>query len=474
MTITMWSNAVTNAISNKLVHVLDFYAHPEQLYITSAADGDHGTGSYHYGAPYNGVPCWAIDIGAGGVTPTGNVQMRDVAKWLYDNFSDLIVELIHSTPFADDQGFYVKNGVKYPGGGPYGDPSNPNSIAAKHLNHVHLAATSALADKILARAGGTPAPAPTGAPVTIFFPDVSHYQAGLRIQPGTAAVIAKATEGTTYLDASYQDFKTQAANVGAVFAGYHYLHAGNTAAQAAFCYRVVGKTPIMLDVEAGSGGVTDVLGFVNSFRALGGTCNLVYLPHWYWQYTLGSPSLIPLVNAGLKLVSSNYTTYSDSGPGWAGYGGETVVEWQYTDALWYGGQSVDFNAFKGTPTEFRAILYGTTQGAYEMNLDDVVPNSGIGDGSKPRTVGQILADLELGQDPYTGRWQNETLNNTRDILKALKALASTPAPAATVDVAALADAVAAKLVATHEVLSDADHAAIVADVRSVFQDAGVA
>ena len=41
----------------------------------------------------------ALDIGAGGV-PAGDVKMRDFAKWLYDNYADFTVELIHSTPFA--------------------------------------------------------------------------------------------------------------------------------------------------------------------------------------------------------------------------------------------------------------------------------------------------------------------------------------------------------------------------------------
>ena len=52
--------------------------------------------------------------------------------------------------------------------------------------------------------------------MTIFFPDVSNFQAGLRIQPGTVALVAKASEGTYYTDASYQSFKGQAAATGAI------------------------------------------------------------------------------------------------------------------------------------------------------------------------------------------------------------------------------------------------------------------
>lgn len=204
-----------------------------------------------------------------------------------------------------------------------------------------------------------PAPLPTTAS-TIFFPDVSGYQAGLTIQPATVALLAKATEGSTYTDSSYSNFKSQAARVGAVFAAYHYQWDG-TAAEAQHIHSVVGSTPLMLDVENTNVTVTlaDVISLVQHYRALGGVVHLAYLPQWYWSGTMGSPSLVPLANLGVQIVSSNYTTYSDNGPGWAGYGGIKPVQWQYTDAFPYGGQSVDFNAFKGTTAQYRGLLTGT-------------------------------------------------------------------------------------------------------------------
>jgi len=75
--------------------------------------------------------------------------MRDVAKWLYNNFAADTVELIHTTPFNDDNGFYVWHQRKYPGGGGIYDPGTMND----HRNHVHFATSKALANKILARLG---------------------------------------------------------------------------------------------------------------------------------------------------------------------------------------------------------------------------------------------------------------------------------------------------------------------------------
>lgn len=208
-----------------------------------------------------------------------------------------------------------------------------------------------------------PASGPTALPAaagTIFFPDVSNYQAGLTIQPGTPALLAKATEGSTFTDGAYAGFQAQAARVGAVFCAYHFQWDGS-AAEARHVHSVVGSTPLLLDVENTNVPVTlaAVISLVNGLRALGGVVHLAYVPQWYWSGTMGSPSLVPLQQLGVSLVSSYYTAYSDNGPGWTGYGGVLPVQWQFTDSYPYGGSSVDFNAYKGTATQYQALLTGT-------------------------------------------------------------------------------------------------------------------
>ena len=156
--------------------------------------------------------------------------------------------------------------------------------------------------------------------MTVFFPDISSYEAGLTIQPGTVAVIAKATEGTYYRDAQYQNFKAQAAQVGAVFSAYHFLKAGNGAAQADYCHAMVGNIPVMLDVETEGNSkptVADCLAFIARMRALGGRVWGVYFPRWYWEQVGGNLALL-----GVALVASGYPgDYSDTDPDWKPYGG---------------------------------------------------------------------------------------------------------------------------------------------------------
>lgn len=203
--------------------------------------------------------------------------------------------------------------------------------------------------------------------MTLFYPDLSNYQAGYKIPSGTPAVVAKATEGTYYLDSSFHDFQHQATVLGVPFSGYHFLKSESTPEdQAQYYYNFAGKIPCMLDVETEGGSrptVDQVVAFMEALQRLGGRVWGVYLPQWYWGDIGGD--LSRLRTAGAVLISSYYVSYSDNGPGWNSYGGATPTIWQYTSS------PVDMNAFKGTPAELAAIINGSSSGA-EVNLTDTI------------------------------------------------------------------------------------------------------
>ena len=207
--------------------------------------------------------------------------------------------------------------------------------------------------------------------MTIYYPDVSSFQSGVSFA-GVAAVAVKATEDTGYVNPDFSPAVKRAADAGAFLVAYHFLHQGNAAEQAKFAHQTAGSVPLMLDVEAegnSNPGVMDVVDFVNAYRALGGVVYLVYLPHWYWQSNIGSPSLAALESLGLLLVSSDYTTYSDKGPGWNGYGGMAPSCWQYTSTGTLNGHSdVDWNAFKGTAAQFKSLVSTGTLGGTDPVL----------------------------------------------------------------------------------------------------------
>ncbi len=194
--------------------------------------------------------------------------------------------------------------------------------------------------------------------MTIHFPDVSHWNKGYVVPDGTSVVIARCSLSSTYRDDTYATFKARAEKIGAVFVAYHWLNRGNEAAQARLAYSMAGETPLMIDAEDMSGNtgyngpntIGNILTFAAMYRSLGGTVSLVYLPKWYWRDRMGSPSLTLLASAQLNLVSSNYTTYSDSGPGWGSYGGVSPVQWQYR------GSPLDLNAYRGTKEEYARMV----------------------------------------------------------------------------------------------------------------------
>lgn len=235
--------------------------------------------------------------------------------------------------------------------------------------------------------------------MTIFFPDISSYEDGLTIAPGTVAVIAKATEGTYYRDANYAGFKAQAAAVGAIFSGYHFLKAGGGAAQADYYHAWARAVPCMLDVEtegASKPTVLDCLAFINRLRDIGGRVWGAYFPAWYWEQVGGS-----LASLGVAVVSSNYTAYSDTGPGWARYGGAAPVIWQYTNAQPYGGQRVDFNAFRGTVAELAELINGTTASTPSTGGNVVLTSEDIAAiAAAVNAYRDAANEIQVGGKPY--------------------------------------------------------------------------
>ena len=211
--------------------------------------------------------------------------------------------------------------------------------------------------------------------MTIFYLDLSSFDAGFQIPAGSVAVVAKCTEGTYYVDKSYADFKNQAAKVGAAFSGYHFLISYlSPEAQAQYYWDHCGEAPCMLDVETTTNskpGVDWCLRFIAALKALGGRVWGVYYPQWYWQQTGGNLGLLEA--AGAVIISSYYSsTYSDTGAGWKPYGGaKTITVWQFKSS------PHDTDAFKGTPAELAALITGDNMtpadvwGFENSNLDKI-------------------------------------------------------------------------------------------------------
>lgn len=204
--------------------------------------------------------------------------------------------------------------------------------------------------------------------MTIFYYDVYAGDGQIQLPSDAAAIVAKATEGTYYRDSEYSWFKQQAANRNLPFSGYHFLNGNeDPAAQAALYFSVAGTTPCMVDVEpedtANSRPTVDqTVAFIEALHGLGGRVWGVYFPQWYWDEVGGD--LSRLTAPRVVLVSSSYTSYTESGPGWVSYGGATPVVWQFTST------PLDKNAFKGTQAQLADLFNGV---APSPNAEDDMP-----------------------------------------------------------------------------------------------------
>lgn len=339
--------------------------------------------------------------------------------------------------------------------------------------------------------------------MTVFGIDVSHHQPPLSFhalrQAGVEFVFIKATEGSTFVDPEFARNLAEARAAGLLVAAYHYVREAATATQQlANVRRVVSRdVPIVLDVEAGSGGVAAVRNLVDTLRLDGYLVPLLYLPRWYWQQ-LGSPSLVGLP----PLWSSRYpdNVVQDLSREWAavpasywnGYGGLEVAVLQFTSSARVAGFApLDANAFRGTREQLAKLLGYQEENEHMRNLilarEVDGPKVWVGDGIARRHVADEteLAGLQwwIGQqggDPTV----NENFEDLRVLGVDVTAVGVTGGPAAVLaqiaaDVTELkarpvADVDEEALAAT---LAELDIVGptvpeIIAAIRTVFADAG--
>ena len=270
---------------------------------------------------------------------------------------------------------------------------------------------------------------PHGASSAIVFPDVSQYNGALNLAD-YPALLARATISTA-TDTHYTANRSAAASAARIFGAYAFINAGSlgvsASAQADYAYNVIGTMPTMLDLEPNRGACASLaegITWINRFRSHGGVVHLCYLPRWSWSGNMGSPSLTPLTSMGVQVVSSNYTTYSDTGPGWEPYGGVTPIQWQYTDNL--AGVGADGNAYKGTAAQYAQLITGGSDMA-NMWTD----------------ASQVLPDGEVPYAYLVRVLEKNILANVNATLAAVK----TPAPITLTDaqIAQIADQVSATL-----------------------------
>ncbi len=140
--------------------------------------------------------------------------------------------------------------------------------------------------------------------MTIVFPDVSEYHGAFNFAPYPLGVARASISNVK--DKQWDANVGNAVANGKRLAAYAFLNAPSLGvsvnAQADFAFGIVGQRPCMLDIEPNRGACAsfaDVMTWITRYRSLGGVVNLCYLPRWSWSGNMGSPSLVPLTQAGV-------------------------------------------------------------------------------------------------------------------------------------------------------------------------------
>ncbi|KAI1105398.1 glycoside hydrolase family 25 protein [Jackrogersella minutella] len=185
--------------------------------------------------------------------------------------------------------------------------------------------------------------------------DISHYQSSVDFaaaySSGARFVIIKATEGTTYVDPSFDSHYTGATNAGLIHGGYHFAHPDTSSGASQANYFVSNggdwsgdgiTLPGMLDLEGGCAGlsasamVSWIKDFSDTYHSKTRRFPLIYTnPSWWSSCTSDSNTF---VNTN-PLVLARYSSSAGTPPGgWPYY---TI--WQFNDVYQYGGDSDTFN-----------------------------------------------------------------------------------------------------------------------------------
>lgn len=453
-------NSVMDSVANKLKAYLEGVLPADlldRLYITSAHRGNSNV-DYHEDTGVNG----ALDI-AGPMTDQGQRDMQTASR-IITNDHALLLELIHTTPYDDDNGFYVKNGAFISS---YGAATD-----AAHLNHIHLATSEDMGSQLMAnhpKVGTSPVPVDDRTPVdttaTLFGYDGSDFTSVMNFA-GLSFVTHKATEqapGQIFDHMKFAPVMTAARDQGVPFLGAYVVPrtGPDVGAQVDTAIAFVrAQTPWLMDhpgffwqVDLEHWGdydnVAPSIGYemARQLKAKTGKPAVVYAPKWAYGDTLPS---------GFPLWSSDYAQSGASRPfrdmyagnngsGWNAYSGQVPTLWQYaSDARFADGNIGDINAFRGDEADFRRVVLGQTSTPApmpnpdsaalddDMRLDEIIVLRNMANNWDPNRAefkagGAGESDM-AAWDRLTGGDPNKRINGVkqelddiRDAVTALKA-----------------------------------------------------
>ncbi len=259
--------------------------------------------------------------------------------------------------------------------------------------------------------------------MTIFGVDVSHYQATTAAwwkaakAAGVTFGIAKATEGTTFIDPKFASNIAWMRAAGVIPGAYHFQRPSNGAGQAQLFNRTVGDPNGMLiglDDEVSMSPADPPAWCAEYSRLHPGHPLLIYTGRDLWPGGDGA-HLGPLWAAGI--APNRYSTAdgtlayiwahsTPAQPAFAGWGSPTII--QFTDKAQVAGIRCDGNAYLGTIDQLRALTGASGDADMPLTQADVdlvvagLLEHKIPVGKESLSVAQLLTrsySLDTADDP---------------------------------------------------------------------------
>lgn len=184
--------------------------------------------------------------------------------------------------------------------------------------------------------------------------DVSHWQSGLQLAKTDAQfALFKATDGTSYVDATCDGFVNQAKKLGIPWGIYHFWQGNPTAEADHFVDSVagyIGHGLLVLDFEgAHATSASAAKTFLDHVYSRTGVRPLIYMSQ---SVTRQFDWSAVAKNYALWVARYGSSSYGDVGA-W-----KAPAMWQYTDAHKAGGYSVDGDYFYGDKAAWTAFATG--------------------------------------------------------------------------------------------------------------------
>ncbi|MBV1853379.1 hypothetical protein [Catellatospora tritici] len=358
-----------------------------------AHEDDGGTWSHHNGQIYRNSKTAAVDFvtySRPGTAQLGlhgrdSAKMRDLAKWLYEHFGDLTVEMFHTTPFNTDNGFNIR----------YQEPTHG---IPGHDNHIHFATSEALLGKMESRAPQLfrePVPhnvvvEPVVGASTLFGWDTSDYDHDRGMRPSHVRAAAeegirffthKVTDGTKTIHNRAGGKLKAARDAGIPFLGAYAVPRtpgnnghGGIIHQVEFA--IAETTRQFPDWQDFPGWFWQVdlehwdwdtvqpwcgVEMCKQLRELTGKTALLYAPHWSYGDSIAGADPLWASDYGPNRIGNFKDLYDardgNTGRGWRKYSDRTPVIWQFGSRGIVGGQKTcDINAFRGTEDDFARMI----------------------------------------------------------------------------------------------------------------------